>query len=301
MYRKSFSQPHIHQQYTYTTTNMFTNTTPTLTFLKNSGSLGFETSSNNSDHQDKSSGLCTDHRWEMELAELQNGHSTKNQKKILVPNQKKAPHKKKRPASLKSCVNPNCTHQMGCKAKKCKVCKTQQPYKFTKATKPKAANKGYGNGKLVCSSCHAKWGTRKLCCDCGAENIWDKKKTLKNTKKRSRSIPNVPTVHKKAPKRQRCNSFEEFLSKQLTEAEAQFTLKPASPIARPRGDSLVPLESDSQAPEEAFGNTFWPLQSDERPRFDSFELDASPTFDSFALAPTDALETFVINNTDISV
>jgi hypothetical protein len=237
----------------------------------------------------------------MELAELQNGHSTKNQKKILVPNQKKAPHKKKRPASLKSCVNPNCTHQMGCKAKKCKVCKTQQPYKFTKATKPKAANKGYGNGKLVCSSCHAKWGTRKLCCDCGAENIWDKKKTLKNTKKRSRSIPNVPTVHKKAPKRQRCNSFEEFLSKQLTEAEAQFTLKPASPIARPRGDSLVPLESDSQAPEEAFGNTFWPLQSDERPRFDSFELDASPTFDSFALAPTDALETFVINNTDISV
>lgn len=287
---------------------MFTNTTPTPTFLKNSGSLGFETSPNNSDHQDKPSGVCVDHRWEMELAELQNGHSTKNQKKILVPNQKKAPHKKKRPASLKSCVNPNCTHQMGCKAKTCKVCKTLQPYKFTKTTKPKSVNKGYGNGKLECSSCHTKWGTRKLCCDCGAENTWDKKKTLKNTKKRPRSVLNVSTVHKKAPnvskkapKRQRCDSFEDFLSKQLKEAEAQFPLKPASPSARPRGDSLVPLESDSQAPEEAFGNTFWPLQSDERPRFDSFELDTSPTFDSFALAPTDALEAFFINNTDISV
>ena len=289
MYRKSFSQPHIHQQYTYTTTNMFTTTTPTTMILNNFDSVGFETFSNNSDHQDKSSGTCTGSSWERELAELQNGHSTKNQKKV--------PHKKKRPASLKSCVNPNCHHQMGCKAKKCKLCKTQQPYKFTKSTKPKSVNKGYGNGKLECTSCSAKWGTRKLCCDCGAKNIWDKKKTLKNTKKRPRSIPNVSAVHKKAPKRQRCDSFEELMSKtsrpnSRPRGDSLVLIEPA----RPRGDSLVLIEparprGDSLDMNDEEFEHFWTDPGTKRLRFDSFELmtDEKQRFDSFELMSNEEL------------
>ena len=106
-------------------------------------------------------------------------------------------------------------------------------------------------------------------------------------------------MQKKTPKRPRCDSFEEFLSKQLKEAEAQIQLKPA----RPRAPSLVPLETKktkdapTNAPEKEFGQSFWPVSASERPRFDSFDLDVISSLDSFELASTEDLEALDTNTT----
>ena len=260
---------------------MFTNTTPTPAVLENFDPLNLQTFSNNSDRQCESSGMSISASCKQELVKLQSGPEQSGpeqmfQKKMFST---KHTHKKKRPTSLKNCVNPHCTHQMGCKAKMCKICKTNQPYKFTKCTKPKSINKGYGNGKLECAFCHSLWGTRKLRCDCGAENTWDKKRTLKNTKKRPHSnlsARETRVVATKAPKRKRCDSFEEFLLEQ--QKEENLSLEPA----RPRGDSMTlieptrpnSLEANSASVgvfEEDFGY-FWPIQDNKRPRLDSFEL-----------------------------
>ena len=92
-------------------------------------------------------------------------------KKNLKRNLKR--HKLKRPASLKACVNPLCTHSMGCKAGQCKVCKVVQPYKNPKAGRPPNANVGSGNSRVNCWKCLSEWGSKKYCCDCGATNKWD--------------------------------------------------------------------------------------------------------------------------------
>lgn len=83
--------------------------------------------------------------------------------------------KLKRPASLKSCVNDECSHLMGCKAKHCKVCQFPQPYRNPKASRPATAKVGSGNGRVKCCECSVSWGSKKYRCDCGATNEWDRR------------------------------------------------------------------------------------------------------------------------------
>ena len=225
--------------------------------------LNLNTTSDDSNRQCELSEMSTNTSWKEELAELRSSDVSQRPTKKLPTKtptvlknfnptglnttsndsnrrDESSMTKKKRPTSLKDCINPKCAHKMGCKALQCKKCGTKCPYKSKKSTKPQSVNKGYGNGKLQCSTCFDWWGTRKLYCDCSAVNVWDKKKS--------------PTTKSPTTKRKRTNSLDLL----FTEFDAGF-------------DAEFDAEFGAEQPVINFQeDAIW--DQNKRSRLDSFEI-----------------------------